>query len=256
MKKAPSKKVTPKKVNPLTVMAALSTDNVQTTFHAVAKSYGEIDKVSDSLYSELKAAGFVGNLVFDTYNPSDTVCRFVFHDCWLEGYLVGRGFTAKERRRIQAALLAFDTAPKGKRPELSEDDDKTRESAKRALRIFMAIYRGYLATGKAPEAKPKGANNRAAGMTELQGAMAAFAVVQDKLRKIVDGKEGGNKQLATELLEQSKVFHDQMKAGISATDSKFLNALFVSKMPRVSVSPIKKKKDEPKPLTATAKAAR
>lgn len=261
MKKAISKKAVSEAVsnvvNPLTVMAALSTDNVQTEFHAVAKAYGGIDKASDSLYSLLKDANFTGSIVFAKYNGNDTFCRFVFHDCWLEGYLAGRGFTAKERRDIQPLFLAYDNAKKGKRPaEFTQEYETLRNSSLKALSVYMEKYRSYLATGEIPAATAKGANNKAASMTEMQGAIAAFAVVQSKLRSIVDGTEGGNKQLATELLEQSKVFHDQLKAGISATDSKFMNSLFVSKSPRVSVSPIKKKKDEPKPLTASAKTAR
>jgi hypothetical protein len=89
-----------KNVNPLTVIAAMTSDNIQTAFHSIAQSYGSIDKSSDALYVDLKAAGFVGSMVFDRYSPNDTICRFVFHDAWLEGYLVGRGFTAKQRLAI------------------------------------------------------------------------------------------------------------------------------------------------------------
>jgi hypothetical protein len=240
------------KINPLTVIAAMSSDNIQTTFHAIAKSYGTIDKTSDALYSDLKAAGFVGSMVFDRYSPNDTICRFVLHDCWLEGYLVGRGFAAKERLSIEKDFLEYDKSQKSKRPELSDDLVTLRSSALKALSAFMAKYRSYLADGKVPETKPRGANNKASSMTEMQGAIAAFAVTGQRLRNIIDGKEGGNKQLATELLSQMKVVGDMFKGGLSEADRKFMSTLFVTKQPRVSLSTIKEKK----PLTATAKTAR
>jgi hypothetical protein len=241
-----------KNVNPLTVMAALSVDNVQTAFHSIAQSYGSIDESSDALYSDLKAAGFVGSMVFDKYNAADTVCRFVLHDCWLEGYLVGRGFTAKQRLSIEKDFLEYDKSQKGKRPELSDDLVTLRSSALKALRAFMSNYKAFLATGEVPKAQPRGANNKASSMTEIQGAIAAFAVTGQRLRNIIDGKEGGNKQLATDVLAQLQVVGDKLKAGISEADRKFMSTLFVTKQPRVSLSTIKEKK----PLTATAKTAR
>jgi hypothetical protein len=241
-----------KNVNPLTVIAAMTSDNIQTTFHSIAQSYGSIDKSSDALYVDLKAAGFVGSMVFDRYSPNDTICRFVFHDAWLEGYLVGRGFAAKERLAMQKAFLEYDKAAKGKRPELSKERYTVRESAQKALRAFMSSYKAFLATGEVPKAQPRGANNKASSMTEMQGAIAAFAVTGQRLRNIIDGKEGGNKQLATDVLAQLQVVGDMFKGGLSEADRKFMSTLFVTKQPRVSLSTIKEKK----PLTATAKTAR
>jgi hypothetical protein len=243
-----------KNVNPLTVMANLSADNIQTAFYSIAQSYGSIDKSSEALYVDLKAAGFIGSMVFDRYSPNDTVCRFVFHDAWLEGYLKGRGFTAKQRLTMQKAFLEYDKAAKGKRPELSKEHYTIRESAQKALRAFMSNYRAFLATGVVPKAQARGANNKASSMTEMQGAIAAFAVTGQRLRNIVDGKEGGNKQLATGLLSQMKVVGDMFKGGLSEVDKKFMSTLFVTKKPRISVSTIKDTK--PKTKTATAKNAR